>query len=419
MKRRQFTHLMAFSTGSLPLLSVASHGTVDQSNQDPQTRLENDIIENNANPQEPLNDSLLSQQAVKVDDFIELAKEQLPQGVFEYITTGSAEEVTLRANLSAFKQIKILPPLLHGVDRPDLSTTILKQRISLPVILAPVGAQRMFHPEGALATARAATKAETIFAVSTSAGHSPEEVADAANGPKWFQLYVPQDRAVTRSLVERVERAGYQAIVVTVDQGEWKDSDRRNQFMLPKEMLIQHLQNVGHQGLSDRMSYEELMAFNARSWDQSLTWEIFDWLRSVTRLPLLVKGVLRKEDALKAVSIGLDGIVVSNHGGRRLDGMPASIDMLPEIVDAVGGRTEILMDGGIRRGTDILKALALGAKAVLIGRPHALGLAAAGESGVDRVIHLLRQELENAMLATGCATVGDIDRSLLEGGCVT
>ena len=406
MKRRQFAHFMAIGTGSLPLLSVAAQGTSDQTTEESQNRVTN-------NTDAPENDSSPSQQLVNVNDFVALAKEKIPQATFEYITTGSADEITLRENLSALQRIQILPPLLRGVDRPDLSTTVLKQRISFPVMLAPVGAQRMFHPEGALAAARSAAKAGTIFAASTSAGHSVEEIASAAQGPKWFQLYVPKDRTIARKLVQRVEKAGYQAIMVTVDLGEWKDSDRRNRFRLPKDMLIQQLQNIGHQGLTDAMSYEKLLAFNAQAWDMALTWDFFDWLRSITDLPILVKGVLRKEDALKAVSIGLDGIVVSNHGGRRLDSMPASIDMLPAIVDAVGGRTEILMDGGIRRGTDILKALALGAKAVLIGRPHAWALAAAGEAGVDRVIDLLREEFENAMHATGCANVRDIHRSLV------
>ena len=353
---------------------------------------------------------------VKVDDFIALARARLPKATFDYITTGSADEITLRENITAFRRLRILPPLLEGVDRADLSTSVLGQPVSLPVMLAPVGALRMFHPEGALAAARAAASAGTIFAVSSSAGSSVEEVAAAAKGPKWFQLYVPKDSGVARALVERVERAGYQAIIVTVDLGEWKDADRRNRFSLPKEMLLKHLQDIGHTQLTDEMSDRELQAFNRQAWDLSLSWDFFDWLRSITRLPLLVKGVLRKEDALKAVSIGLDGIIVSNHGGRRVDGMPASIDMLPEIAAAVRDRAEILLDSGIRRGTDVLKALAFGARAVLIGRPHAWALAAGGEVGVRQVLHLLREELENVMIATGCSSLGEINRELIMKG---
>ena len=178
-------------------------------------------------------------------------------------------------------------------------------------------------------------------------------------------------------------------------------------------MLVKHLRDVGFQHVSDTMSYEELLAFNAQAWDLSLSWDFFDWLRSITKLPLLIKGVLRREDAQKAVSIGLDGIIVSNHGGRRLDTMPASIDMLPDVVEAVAGRAEVYMDGGIRRGTDVLKALALGAKAVLIGRPYAWSLGADGEAGVKKVTELLRAELLNAMITTGCAKTSDVDRSLV------
>ena len=200
---------------------------------------------------------------------------------------------------------------------------------------------------------------------------------------------------------------------MTVDLGERKDADRRNRFALPKEMLLKLLQDAGFEGVSEQTSYQELLEFNQQAWDLALSWEFFDWLRNVTRLPLVIKGVLRSDDAKKAVSIGLDGIVVSNHGGRRLDGMPASIDMLSSVVEAVDGRAEVYMDSGVRRGTDVLKALALGAKAVLVGRPYAWALAADGEAGVRQAIEFLREELLNAMLSTGCAKLSDIRPSLL------
>ena len=376
MKRRQFTQMMALGAGSLPFLSANAQDD-DQQNgtQDKSTENKDDA---------PI--------AVKVNDFIDRAAAKLPKATFDYITTGSADQYTLRDNVAAFQRIKVYPPLLRGVGKTDLSTTVLNQKVKLPILLAPVAAQRMYHPQGALAASRAAAAAGTIFGVSTSAGNSVEEIAAASKGPKWFQLYVPKDRKVARRLVERVERAGYGAIIVTVDLGEWKDADRRNRFSVPKEMLLKHLRDVGHEQLNGKMSYEEILAFNSQAWDLSLSWEFFDWLRGITKLPLLIKGVLRKEDALKAVEIGLDGIVVSNHGGRRLDGMPASIDALPAIAEAVQGRAELLMDGGIRRGTDVLKALALGAKAVLIGRPYIWALGADGENGVRHVIQLLRDE---------------------------
>lgn len=350
---------------------------------------------------------------VRVADFQTLAAAKLPKATLDYINTGSADEVTLRENTAAFQRIKILPPILAGVDQADASTSVLKTPVAMPILLAPVACQQLYHPEGGLAAARAAAAMGTVYGVSSSVGHSVEEIAEASSGPKWFQLYVPRDRAVARRLVERAEQAGYRAILVTVDLGEWKDADRRNRFALPKEALVKHLRDAGFSQISDEMAYEALIEFNAKAWDLALSWDFFDWLRGVTKLPLLIKGVLRQEDALRAVSLGLDGIVVSNHGGRRLDGMPASIEMLPEVVAAVGGRAEIYLDSGVRRGTDVLIALALGARAVLIGRPYAWALAADGESGVRQVLRLLRDEFLNAMVATGCRRVADIRSSLV------
>ncbi|MFQ5734208.1 MAG: alpha-hydroxy acid oxidase [Planctomycetaceae bacterium] len=401
MNRRDFTQYVAMGAGSLPMLganlpeALADDGPVDDASQAPAQRKPPKRVE-----------------PVNVADFERLAHTRLPKPTFDYISTGSADGWTLRENVAAFQRIRVLPPLLRGVGKTDLSTTVLNQRISLPIMLAPVAAQRMYHPQGPLAAARGAKSAGTVFGVSSSAGNSVEEIARASSGPKWFQLYVPKDRKIARRLVRRVEKAGYRAIILTVDLGEWKDADRRNRFMLPKKMLVKHLRDVGF-AVSDRMSYEKLIEFNANAWDLALSWDFFGWLRSITKLPLVIKGVLRKDDAKKAVSLGLDGIVVSNHGGRRLDGMPATIDMLPEIVDAVAGKAEVYMDGGIRRGTDVLKALALGAKAVLIGRPYAWALGADGERGVRTVIELLRAELENAMIAGGCANLSDVGPSLV------
>lgn len=346
-------------------------------------------------------------------DFQELAQAALPPATYEYITTGSTDEVTLRANVAAFQRIQLLPPLLTGVAKVDTTTTVLQQEVALPILLAPVAGQSLFHKQGVLAAARAAASARTIMGVSSSSGNSVEEIAAASQGPKWFQLYVPKDRTVARKLLERAERNGCKAIIVTVDLGERKDADRRNRFALPQNVLLKHLRDNGFP-VSDRMTYDELQAFNDQAWDLALSWDYFEWLRTVTKLPLIIKGVLRPDDAKKAVSLGLNGIIVSNHGGRRLDGVPASIDQLPQVVAAVGGKAEVYLDSGVRRGTDVFKALALGARAVLIGRPYAWALAADGEAGVLKVLQLLREELESAMLACGCATVGDINKSLLK-----
>lgn len=351
-------------------------------------------------------------QPASVADYQLLAKSVLPQGTYEYITHGSTDQITLRDNVAAFGRIRLLPPLLHGVSAVDTSTVVLGQKIRLPVLIAPTAAQNYYHPDGILATTRAAAAAGTILGVSSSNGHTPEEIAAASNGPKWFQLYVPNDRGVGKQLVERVQQAGFQAIIVTVDLGERKDCDLRNRFNLPPEMLRSHLRGYGFP-ISDNITDAELAAYNLTLWDQTFDWKIFEWLRSITPLPLLIKGVLRADDARRAVERGVNGIVVSNHGGRRLDGVPASIDQLAQVVDAVNGKAEVLLDSGVRRGTDVFKALALGAKAVLIGRPYVWALAAAGETGVRNVLQLFEDELISAMHACGCAHVTDISPDVL------
>ncbi|MGC3972327.1 MAG: alpha-hydroxy acid oxidase [Pirellulales bacterium] len=350
---------------------------------------------------------------VCIADFRALAKTKLPRPTFEFVETGSADEVTLRENTAAFARLKLLPPLLSGVSNTSLKTTVLGQPVDLPILLAPVAAQRMYHPQGALAAARAAAAMHTVFGVSSSATNSIEEIAQAANGPKWYQLYMPRDRQIAERLVARAEAAGYKALVLTVDLGEWKDADRRNRFMLPRDMLLKHLRDIGFDGVRDDWTEADVVKFNASAWDLTFSWEIFDWLRARTKLPLVIKGVLRTDDARRAVDAGVQGIVVSNHGGRRLDTMPATIDRLPHIVEAISGKVEVFLDGGIRRGTDVLKALALGARAVLIGRPYAYGLAADGEAGVKRVLELLRDELENGLIACGCRSVADVPASLV------
>lgn len=418
MNRRLFSKLLALGAGSLGLCEgrARANGNVqgaEDANGQAAPRAANTAAKppapKQAAPQPP---GRHGTEPVNVADFQELAKAALPQATYDYITTGSTDEITLRDNVAAFQRLRLLPPLLAGVAEVDTATTVLGQPVAAPILLAPVAGQSLYHPHGVLASARAAAAARTILGVSSSAGHSIEEVAAASSGPKWFQLYVPKDRAVARRLVERADRAGYKAIVLTVDLGERKDADRRHRFALPPAVLLKHLRDVGFD-VHERMTYEQLTAFNDEAWDLSLAWNIFDWLRSITRLPLLVKGVLRADDAKQAVSIGLDGIIVSNHGGRRLDGVPASIDRLAQVVEAVGGRAEVLLDSGVRRGADVFKALALGAKAVLIGRPYAWALAADGEAGVKQVLQLLHEELTSAMLASGCPNLASIDRSLL------
>ncbi len=397
MQRRSFTKLLAFGAGS-QLIGEPETDAADGKPMPP----------GNSDDRKPSDQP----DPVVVEDFIELSRQKLPGPTWEYISTGSEDQVTLAENTNAFRRIGVLPPVLHGVGQADLSTTVLGQKIDLPVMLAPVAGLKMFHPDGAQASARAAGAAGTICAVSSSCFSSVEEVAAASDGPKWFQIYMPRDKGVARSLVKRVEAAGFGAIVVTVDLGERKDADRRNRFSVPHEMLLKHLRDIGHT-LPDSISAKKLDAFNLAAWQLSMSWDIFDWLRGLTRLPLIVKGVLTENDARRAVRENVDGIVVSNHGGRRLDGMPASIDRLQRVAETVDGKAELFLDSGIRRGTDVLKALALGARAVLVGRPQAWSLAAGGQQGVSQMLGFFREELENAMISCGCRNLGEITTDLL------
>ena len=390
---------MAFGSGLFPAAPIAIADEGDHPD--------------SSNTTSPDGSASSSKYPVTVNDFVGQAKARLPRASFDYVTTGSEDEVTLKDNVAAFRRIRVLPPLLHGVNSTDLSTTVLGRKISMPILLAPVALLRMLHPHGVLGSVRAARQAGTICTASSSSLNSVEEIAHASNGPKWFQLYVPREREIARKLVARAEAARFEAIVVTVDLGERKDADLRNQFTVPKNMLLKHLRDIGFHHLTDHNSHEELIEFSNSAWEISLDTDFFRWLRGITDLPILLKGVLSPESAKQAVELGLNGIIISNHGGRRLDGMPASIDVLSDVVQGVDGQIEILLDSGIRRGADVMKALALGAKAVLIGRPQAWALAAGGEAGVKRVLDILRDELTNAMIASGCATVDDINTSLL------
>ena len=321
-----------------------------------------------------------------------LAREKLPQPAYDYFAGGANDEITLRENHQAFDRIKILPRVLVDVSTRDPSTTVLGKKISFPVMIAPMALQKMAHPDGEVAAARASGATGTIMILSTLASSTIEEVAAAATAPLWFQLYF-RDREMSKELVQRAEKAGFRAICLTVDVPELgrRERDVRNQFML-----------LGAGGAAGQTGP-----------DASLSWKDVDWLRSITKLPIVLKGIHRADDAIRAVEHGAAGIVVSNHGGRQLDTVPAGIELLPEIADTIHGQIEVYVDGGIRRGTDILKALALGARAVLLGRPVLWGLAVDGEAGARRVIELLRDEFDLAMALAGCPTVKEIDRSLV------
>jgi 4-hydroxymandelate oxidase len=293
--------------------------------------------------------------------------------------------------------------------------TVLGQPVSMPVLVAPTAFQCLADPEGEKATARAAGAAGTIMVLSSLSNTAVEDVLAAASGPVWFQLYVYKDRGATLDLVRRAEAAGCSALVVTVDApllGR-RERDVRNAFRLPEHLSVKNLTASGLQSLPGTSGDSSLAAYVASLFDPSLTWKDIGWLRTHTRLPVLVKGIVRADDASRAVDHGAAGIVVSNHGGRQLDTAPATIRVLEEIARVVGGRAEVLVDGGVRRGTDVVKALALGAKAVLLGRPILWALAAEGEPGVRRALEIVRAELDLAMALCGCPSLAEVTRDLI------
>jgi 4-hydroxymandelate oxidase len=357
----------------------------------------------------------MSTDPVNVSDFERLARERMDATAYDYYAGGATDERTLAENRHAFDRLVFRPRVLVGVDRVDTSTEILGERLALPIGLAPTAFNRLGHPDGELAAARAAGAAGAFMCCSTIASSTLEEIAAVATGPLWFQLYIYRDRAVTEGLVRRAEAAGYRALVVTVDTPRLgrRERDVRNHFTLPPGVTIRNLEVAGRTDAGRWTDDSSFTEYVHRLLDPSITWESVDWLRSITRLPLLIKGILRADDAELAITHGASGVVVSNHGGRQLDGAITSIDALPEIADRVAGRIPLLLDGGIRRGTDVLKAIALGATGVLIGRAYLWGLAAAGEAGVARVLELLRSELELAMALAGCPTIGAISRTLV------
>ena len=331
---------------------------------------------------------------VTVDDFEPVARGLLPPDIYDYYAGGAGDEWTLRENRAAFDRWVIRPRMLAGLTERDLTTEVLGTRVAFPVLVAPWAYQRLAHPEGELATARACADAGTIMVVSSTTVDYLEDVASASSGPKWWQLYLFTDRGMTADMLQRVVAAGYGAVCFTVDLPEIgrRHRDTRNAFLMPL-------------GLPD----------DDRVYDPNISWADIEWIRERAPMPLLVKGIMTAEDARIALDHGVDGIVVSNHGGRQLDGVAAGVTVLPEVVEAVGGRVPVLVDGGIRRGTDVLKCLALGADAVLVGRPAVWALAAGGQEGVAEVLRILRDELDNAMALAGVRSVTEITPAFVTG----
>mgnify|MGYP000005839488 CR=1 FL=1 len=345
-----------------------------------------------------------------------LARQTLAPMARDYYISGAHDELTLRDNRQAFERLKLRYRVMVDVSQRSTATTVLDHQLSSPIMVAPTAFHRMASENGELDTARAAQSLGTVMTLSTLSNTPVEAVVEAAGqAPVWFQLYVYKDRGATQALVERAEAAGAKAVGVTGDApllGR-RERDVRNGFRLPAGLEISNMTASGMGALPQESGESGLAAYFASLLDPALTWKDLDWLASITKLPVLVKGIVRADDAARAVRHGASGIVVSNHGGRQLDTSVATIDALPEVADAVRADVTVLLDGGIRRGTDVLKALALGAHGVLVGRPVLWGLATGGQAGVEHALGILNQELDLAMALAGTPTITDITRDLI------
>jgi 4-hydroxymandelate oxidase len=355
--------------------------------------------------------------AINLAEFEALAAATLPRMVYDYYAGGANDERLLRRAPGAWAERLIRYRVLRDVSRRSLACTILGHRHDWPVLVAPTAFQRMAHPDGELATARAASAARTGMVLSTLATTSMEAVASAMTAPLWFQLYLDRDRGRSEALVRRAEAAGCGALVLTVDTpllGR-RERDLRNTFHVPAELPVPHLGDGTRETLAEGAAGGSALAATfGQHLDSSITWDDVAWLRGLTRLPILVKGVVRGGDAVRALEYGAAGVIVSNHGGRQLDAAIPTARALPEVAEAMAGRGTLLVDGGIRRGSDVLVALALGAQGVLLGRPVLWGLAAGGEAGVARVLQLFREEVDLAFALAGVTDVAEATRDLLE-----
>jgi isopentenyl diphosphate isomerase/L-lactate dehydrogenase-like FMN-dependent dehydrogenase len=350
----------------------------------------------------------VSAEPCNVADYERLARERLDPGAYGYYAGGAGDERTLRDNVEAYSRWLLRPRALVDVSAPTTETTVLGTPLSMPLLVAPVAFQRIAHPDGEAGMARAAAAAGTAMVLSTLATASPTEVARAAPGaPRWFQVYVFRDAGVTRALIDEAVEAGFLALALTVDAPRLgrRERDLRTGFEIPADVTVPSFSaTVGHASAGTPPDIFARM-------DPSVSWRDLERLCGDTELPVLVKGIETAEDARLACEHGAAGVIVSNHGGRQLDGVPATIDALPEVVEAVDGSVEVLVDGGVRRGADVVRALALGARAVLAGRAPLWGLAARGEQGAREVLELLREEIELALVLLGCPSPADVTRS--------
>lgn len=361
-------------------------------------------------------------QPVNLAEYEKYMKNNLPRNAHDYYASGANDMITLRENRAAYGRLRIVPRILTDVSNVDTKTTVLGRSVASPICIAPTAMQQMAHPTGEASTARAAAKSNTLMTLSSWSTLPLEEVA-AANGPngfRWFQLYVYKDRAVTLNLIKRAEKAGYKALAITVDTpilGR-READIKNKFSLPSHLTMGNFAQVGGAHSQGTKSAGDkgsgLASYVSKLIDQTLTWNDIAWVRSNTTMKIVVKGVMSVDDAIAAVKFGVDGIWVSNHGARQLDTAPATIEVLHDICRAVAKKVEVYIDGGIVRGTDVFKAVALGARAIFIGRPVVWGLSHSGEEGVSHVLKLLNDEFTLAMKLAGCVTIADIKASFIK-----
>jgi L-lactate dehydrogenase (cytochrome) len=375
---------------------------------------------------------------INIEDLRQAAKRRLPRVVFDYIDGGAEAEQTLRANTRAFEEVTLRPRCAVVTPVCDLRTTVIGTSLSMPLILAPVGSSRLMYPRGEEAAARAAGQAGIVYTLSTLSGCSLEDVAAASEGPVWYQLYLVGGRDCALAAIERARAAGFSALVITIDTAVagLRERDLRNgakellsrklgpmlpfvnQLLTRPRWLAAFLADGGLMKFANVVIPGQgpmLYADVTTALEQAMvTWQDLRWIRDAWSGPIIIKGVHTGEDARRAVDAGAGGLVVSNHGGRQLDGVAPTLRMLPEVLAAVGGRIEVLLDGGIRRGSDVVKALCLGARAVLVGRAYAYGLGAAGEVGVARAIEILRADLIRTLKLLGCDSVANLDRSFID-----
>lgn len=375
--------------------------------------------------------------AVSVADLRAVARHRLPRGVFDYIDGGAEDERTARANVEAFARISFRPRVLTGAGEVDPSTTLLGRRVPIPLVLAPTGFTRIADPDGELAVARAAQRAGVPYVLSTLGTRSIEEVAEVSAGPSWFQVYVWRDRGLVREMIERAAAAAFEALVLTVDTPVLgrRERDVRRGFSLPPKIGLDtvidavlhpgwtwsfvrsepiRFANVVGSSVSDGADVVSLAEFTAKQFEPGLSWHDVEWIRSVWSGPIVIKGIQTLDDAVLAANAGIDAVALSNHGGRQLDDAPIPLSLVAPVVDALGDRVEVICDGGVRRGSDIVKAVSLGARACMSGRAYLYGLGAAGERGVDHVLRIFAADVRRTMALVGAGTVADLHRGLLD-----